>query len=148
MRTRSNYSPLRTRGTRRSLKVFLSVLSVLCGGVFVAVASAQFQMPDPKQMAGIPRPVTDLPDGSISVRLIRGQLSNNIAGHPVEAHLENGRVVSVKTDDAGRSIYQVHGERGWRATRVPGIPRAVTGGHPLDACGHRQERCGRWRRPS
>src|SRR5215831_3756002 len=105
MRTRSNYSPLRTRGTRRSLKVFLSVLSILCGGVFVAVASAQFQMPDPKQMAGIPRPVTDLPDGSISVRLIRGQLSNNIAGHPVEAHLENGRVVSVKTDDAGRAQF-------------------------------------------
>ncbi|HKF65331.1 MAG TPA: hypothetical protein VKB36_02345, partial [Vicinamibacterales bacterium] len=62
-------------------------------------------MPDPKQMAGIPRPVTDLPDGSISVRLIRGQLSNNIAGHSVEAHLENGRVVTVKTDDAGRAQF-------------------------------------------
>jgi hypothetical protein len=61
-------------------------------------------MPDPKQMAGIPRPVNDLPDGSISVRLIRGQLSNNIAGHPVEAHL-NGRVVAVKTDDAGRAQF-------------------------------------------
>src|SRR5215831_21169373 len=105
MRTRSNYSPLRTRGTRRSLKVFLSVLSILCGGVFVAVASAQFQMPDPKQMAGIPRPVTDLPDGSISVRLIRGQLSNNISSHLVELHFANGRVVTVKTDDAGRAQF-------------------------------------------
>jgi hypothetical protein len=56
-------------------------------------------------MAGIPRPVTDLPDGSISVRLIRGQLSNNIAGHPVDAQLGNGRVVTVKTDEAGRAQF-------------------------------------------
>ena len=56
---------------------FLSVLCFLCALVVPAFA----QMPDPKQMAGIPRPVNDLPDGSISVRLIRGQLSNNIASH-------------------------------------------------------------------
>jgi hypothetical protein len=62
-------------------------------------------MPDPKQMAGIPRPVNDLPDGSISVRLIRGQLSNNIAGHLVELHYANGRVVKVNTDDAGRAQF-------------------------------------------
>ena len=94
-------------GPQRLVKVLLCVLCVLCGGELFSVSSvhAQFQMPDPKQMAGIPRPVTDLPDGSISVRLIRGQLSNNIAGHPVEAHLENGRVVSVKTDDAGRAQF-------------------------------------------
>jgi len=62
-------------------------------------------MPDPKQMAGIPRPVTDLPDASISVRLIRGQLSNNIAGHLVELHYANGRVIKVNTDDAGRAQF-------------------------------------------
>src|SRR5262244_273280 len=101
MRTRRSSPPQRTQRTRRYFEVFLCVLCVLCGGEF---AFAQFQMPDPKQMAGIPRPVTDLPDGSISVRLIRGQLSNNIAGHPVEAHV-NGRVVAVKTDDAGRAQF-------------------------------------------
>ena len=79
-----------------------SVLGVLSG---VALLSAQFQMPDPKQMAGIPRPVTDLPDGSISVRLIRGQLSNNIASHLVELHFANGRVLKVNTDDAGRAQF-------------------------------------------
>jgi hypothetical protein len=56
-------------------------------------------------MAGIPRPVTDLPNGSISVRLIRGQLTNNIANHPVEAHLPNGQVVTVNTDTAGRAQF-------------------------------------------
>ena len=82
--------------------VILSVLCVLSGGVFL---SAQFQMPDPKQMAGIPRPVNDLPDASISVRLIRGQLSNNIASHLVELHFANGRVIKVNTDDAGRAQF-------------------------------------------
>jgi hypothetical protein len=56
-------------------------------------------------MAGIPRPVNDLPDASISVRLIRGQLSNNIASHPVELHFANGRVIKVNTDDAGRAQF-------------------------------------------
>src|SRR5262245_32654309 len=61
-------------------------------------------MPDPKMMSGIPRPVDDLPAGSISVRLIRGDLSNNIAGHPVELHI-GGKVQTVKTDDAGRAQF-------------------------------------------
>ena len=44
-------------------------------------------------------------DGSISVRLIRGQLSNNIASHLVELHFANGRVLKVNTDDAGRAQF-------------------------------------------
>src|SRR6478736_9367625 len=101
MRTQRDSPPQRTQRTQRFFKVVLCILCVLCGGELFA----QFQMPDPKQMAGIPRPVNDLPDGSISVRLIRGQLSNNIASHPVEAHFENGRVVTVNTDDAGRAQF-------------------------------------------
>jgi hypothetical protein len=83
--------------------LFLGTLCGLC--VLCGSALAQFQMPDPKQMAGIPRPVDDLPSGSVSVRLIRGQLSNNIADHPVELHFGNGRVLTVKTDEAGRAQF-------------------------------------------
>jgi hypothetical protein len=61
-------------------------------------------MPDPKQMSGIPRPVDDLPKGAISVRLIRGELSNNIAGHPVDLHI-GSEVRTVKTDEAGRAQF-------------------------------------------
>jgi hypothetical protein len=68
------------------------------------VTLAQFQMPDAKQMSGIPRPVDDLPAGSISVRLIRGSLSNNISGHPVELHIAN-KVQTVKTDENGRAQF-------------------------------------------
>ncbi len=68
-------------------------------------ASAQFQMPDPKQMSGIPRPVTDLPTGHVSVRVIRGQLSNNIQGQPVEMQASGKVVGTVKTDENGRAEF-------------------------------------------
>jgi hypothetical protein len=73
---------------------------------FADLVSAQggFQMPDMKSMSGIPRPVDDLPAGSISVRLIRGSLSNNITGHPVELQI-GGKVETVKTDAAGRAQF-------------------------------------------
>ena len=56
---------------------------------------ARAQMLDPKQMSGIPRPVTDLPEHSISVRLIRGELSNNIPNVPIE--LQVGMVFALET---------------------------------------------------
>ncbi|PWT81955.1 MAG: hypothetical protein C5B57_09525 [Blastocatellia bacterium] len=66
---------------------------------------AQFQMPDPKQMAGIPRPVTDLPNGTVSVRLIRGALSNNIINFPVELSV-GGKIRTAKTDESGRAEFK------------------------------------------
>src|SRR5882672_10584272 len=94
----------RTRRTQREKLtwVFLCVLGVLC--VESAPALAQFQMPDPKEMSGIPRPVDDLPSGSISVRLIRGALSNNIIDHEVQLHVGD-KVLTAKTDEAGRAQF-------------------------------------------
>src|SRR4030095_2560251 len=98
----------RTQRTQRTQRrnlvrdLTLCVLSVLC--VHSAVLRAQFEMPDPKQMSGIPRPVDDLPGGSISVRLIRGQLSNNITNHPVQLRVGD-KTLTVNTDDAGRAQF-------------------------------------------
>ena len=61
-------------------------------------------MPDPKQMSGIPRPVTDLPDRSISVRVIRGELSNNIPNQPVQLRVGD-KLLTAKTDEAGRAQF-------------------------------------------
>jgi hypothetical protein len=82
--------------------VGLCVLGVLCGDV--TVIRAQIAMPDAKTMSGIPRPVTDLPDGSISVRVIRGELSNNIKDQPVELRV-GGKTLTVKTDENGRAQF-------------------------------------------
>ena len=86
---------------RCGAKLLVAILAVL---TFAGSGWAQFQMPDPKQMSGIPRPVTDLPEGHISVRLIRGQLSNNIPNQPVELHAGR-RIVTAKTDENGRADF-------------------------------------------
>ncbi len=100
--TNRHSRPLTARRHGALLSVlFLCVLGVLRGGDPVF---AQFQMPDMKQMSGIPRPVDDLPAGSLSVRLIRGSMSNNIAGHPVELHA-GGKTQVVKTDESGRAQF-------------------------------------------
>ena len=39
------------------------------------------------------------------MRLVRGQLSNNIAGHPVELHA-GGKTTTVKTDENGRAEFK------------------------------------------
>lgn len=83
----------------------LCVAAVAIFLVSVLPAFAQVAMPDPKEMAGIPRPVTDLPDGAISVRLIRGQLSNNIVSHPIDLRIGD-KVQTVRTDENGRAQFE------------------------------------------
>jgi hypothetical protein len=80
-------------------------LGISCVLAANAGLHAQFQMPDPKTMSGIPRPVDDLPDSAVTVRLIRGQLSNNITGHDVQL-LAGGKTITSKTDDAGRAEFK------------------------------------------
>jgi hypothetical protein len=62
-------------------------------------------MPDAKEMSGIPRPVDDLPDRAISVRLVRGDLSNNITKHPVEMQVQ-GKTMTAQTDENGRAEFR------------------------------------------
>jgi hypothetical protein len=62
-------------------------------------------MPDMKQMSGIPRPVTDLPDRAISVRVIRGDLSNNITNQPVQLRV-GAKTLTEKTDASGRAEFK------------------------------------------
>jgi hypothetical protein len=62
------------------------------------------QMPDARQMSGIPMPTSDVPAGSVSVRLVRGELTNNIVGHPVELHA-GARTETAKTDQDGRAVF-------------------------------------------
>ena len=42
------------------------------------------QMPDPKQISGMPLPVADVPIGTVTVRVISGQLTNALPGQTVE----------------------------------------------------------------
>jgi hypothetical protein len=69
-----------------------------------AVVSAQVPMPDPKTMSGVPLPSGDLPNGTVSARVIRGQLGNNIAGQTVEL-VGDGASRTATTDDSGRATF-------------------------------------------
>lgn len=88
-------------GKRTITSVILCAVGILGGWICV---KAQIAMPDARQMSGIPRPVDDLPAGAVSVRLVRGDLSNNIVNHPVELHV-GGKVNVVATDENGRAQF-------------------------------------------
>ncbi len=81
----------------------LAVIGLLSHGRS-SLVEAQIEMPAASEMSGIPLPSGALDDGVISVRLIRGQLSNNVVDHPVELH-GAGDVRTVQTDEAGRALF-------------------------------------------
>jgi hypothetical protein len=80
---------------------------IACVSLLVAAAQAQppagIQMPDPKQMSGVPLPTSDLPAGTVTVRVVRGSLSNLVVGQAVQ--LTGDATASSKTNDAGRAEF-------------------------------------------
>jgi hypothetical protein len=61
-------------------------------------------MPDPKAMSGMPLQVPDLPVGTVTVRVIRGALTNPVVGETVELAASGGPKTA-KTDDSGRATF-------------------------------------------
>jgi hypothetical protein len=59
-------------------------------------------MPNPKEISGVPLPASDLPAGTITVRVVRGGFDKNIADQPVQ-FVVNGKAQTVKTDAQGRA---------------------------------------------
>ena len=100
-----------TKGTKTNLFSFV-IRSLRCFvlGSVLFVPSVVFgqpggtQMPDPKQMSGMPLPAPDVPVGTVTARVIRGALTNPLTGQTVEM-TGGGAVRTAKTDDAGRAIF-------------------------------------------
>jgi hypothetical protein len=55
-------------------------------------------------MAGLPMPSPDLPDGTVTVRVIRGEITNNVVGVEVQLH-GAGAVRNAKTGADGRAKF-------------------------------------------
>ncbi len=84
---------------RSALLVFVGLVLTL-----VATAHTHAQMPDLSQMSGRSLPSPDLPTGTVSVRVIRGAITNNVVG--AEVRLEGGaHPLSVNTDGSGRAMF-------------------------------------------
>ncbi len=100
-------NPTDVAGLRGAAK--LLIVLVVGGTLVAAPARAQMTgtgavagMPDARAMSGIPRPDPSLPTGTVSVRLVRGQISNVVVGHPVE-FLVGGKSEHVTTDETGHA---------------------------------------------
>jgi hypothetical protein len=94
----------------RSTAPLLCVAVALSASLLALPARAQMGgpggaagMPDAKAMSGIPRPDPSLPTGTVSVRLVRGQVSNLVVGKPVE-FLVNGQSRVIPTDATGHAV--------------------------------------------
>lgn len=61
-------------------------------------------MPNARMMSGIPMPMGDLPDGTVSVRVVRGEVTNVLAGQQVELWVD-GNSRTARTDDTGRAQF-------------------------------------------
>jgi hypothetical protein len=73
--------------------------------LLATVASARVafaQGMDIRQASGVPLPATDLPAGTVSVRVVRGSFANNLPGVDVTFDA-NGKPTRVKTDASGRA---------------------------------------------
>jgi hypothetical protein len=85
------------------------VAVALAAAVFALAASvrradAQVAMPDATQMSGIPLPAGDLPVGTISVRVFRERVGNNITGQSVSV-TASGQTRTASTDAQGRAEF-------------------------------------------
>lgn len=112
---------LRSRGDAVSPAARSRVLvATMCLLLSVAATWALAQ-PDPSQMSGIPRPDPNLPDGVITVRVIRGSFANNVTGQSVELRVGD-RGLTEETDVEGRATFTVlsPGERATVATTLDG----------------------------
>ena len=81
----------------RLVGVALAMLLVLQSGDVDA-------QPPLGQMSGIPLPDAELSDGTITVRVVRGRVTNNVTDHAVELH-QGDNVVTAITDANGRATF-------------------------------------------
>lgn len=67
-------------------------------------ASGQVNMPDPSAIAGQPLPAPELPDATVSVRVVRERMGNNVAGQDVTLNV-GSTPRRAKTDAQGRAQF-------------------------------------------
>ena len=83
---------------------FYAVRTCLLLTLLAAPAFAQMATPDASAMAGLPLPAADVPDASVTVRVLRERMGNNISGQAVS--LRVGTESRTATTDAqGRAQF-------------------------------------------
>jgi hypothetical protein len=89
----------------RALSLTIVVAVQLAIGGPLMAQPGGIQMPDPRQMSGVPLPIGDLQPGTVSVRLIRGALDKPIVGQTVT--LTGGpQPATATTNEMGRAEFR------------------------------------------
>lgn len=83
----------------RPLPILIAAIIAAAGAVL-----AGQDMPDPRQMSGVPLPVGDVPAGTVTVRVIRGTFANPVPSQTVEI-LGAPTPLRATTNEAGRAEF-------------------------------------------
>ena len=85
------------------MRAFCCVVALV---LLQAISVAAQQMPNPSEMAGRPLPAPELATGTLSVRVVRERMGNNIANHPVTLNVAGQTNARTATTDAqGRAQF-------------------------------------------
>lgn len=103
----------------------LVVIAALAG-VLATATTAVAQMPDPKAMSGRPLPTTEVPPGSLTVRVVRGGFDQNVPDQVIDVDVD-GQARSVTTGADGRAL--ISGLRTGSTVRL----RTVVDGQVLES---------------
>src|SRR6185503_8003669 len=96
--------PVRPPAGERVKGVWMAGLKA-CGYVLLTASLAQAQqMPDPSLIHGKALPAPELPDGTITVRVVRESIGNDIPGQTVSL-TASGRTRTASTDAQGRAQF-------------------------------------------
>ena len=76
-----------SRGLRRGVAATVVALRAWLRGL----PAAQVAMPDAAQMSGMPLPAPELPNATVTVRVVRERMGNNVPGQEVTLVTPDGR---------------------------------------------------------
>src|SRR5688572_745052 len=82
----------------------IKTVAVAVIALFAASASAQVAMPDPSAIAGTPLPAPELPDATVTVRVVRERMGNNVSGQAVTLKVGTTSRTGT-TDEQGRAQF-------------------------------------------
>lgn len=88
----------------RSASIVVLVTALGCAAFAVPATMRAQGMPDPRQMSGRPLPVADLPPGTVTVRVVKGSMTNVVVDQPVEL-FTGASSVTQKTNASGRAEF-------------------------------------------
>ena len=94
-----------TFNAQRCQKAGTLVLALLIALAMATSSFAQVAMPDPSAMAGTPLPAPELPNATVTVRVLRERMGNNVAAQSVTLTV-GGAPRTATTDGQGRAQFE------------------------------------------